>query len=183
MPFRVCVPRGLPARGGVRFDDFALFPARRSLGRGGRFRPSRRLDALSRCYAGSLFSLLQCPQPAKFSRRNVLPLLPDDPIRFPSHSFCLVRRELRLVPGLQFRFPGLLRGPPAKLRPVLPSRRRKVTILGTVQVRPGVQNRHIFGRFHYREIFVPVCVAHIHALVLEYWWSTGNLKFCTRFWQ
>ena len=169
MPFRVGIPRRLPARRGIRLNNLTLFPARRRLGRGSRFRSSRRLNALSRCDSGSLFGLLQGAYPRRLGRRRVFPLLLGDPIRLSRHSFGLLRCQFCLVPGLQLRFPGLLCRAPAKLRPVLPARRRKIAILGTMKVCPGVQNRYIFGRFHYRKILVPVYVAHIHALVLDYW--------------
>ena len=71
--------------------------------------------------------------------------------RSPRGSFRLSRHALgvrgggfSLSLGLQLGFSQFFGGAMPYLRPVLPAGRGKVTVLGPMQVRPGVQYRHIF---------------------------------------
>ncbi len=92
-----------------------------------------------------------------------LPLLA--PRRLPR----LLRRSLRGTGsrlGLSLRqqrlFPRLLRRAMPHLRPVLPPRRRKITILRPMKIGPGVQDRHILRRLCYRNFIRSIRIPSIH---------------------
>ena len=73
-----------------------------------------------------------------------------------------LRCLFQLARGLAFRLPMGFRRPPPMMRPVLPNGRRKISILGSGQVRPRVQNSDILRRLRSQGLlFHPrVCVVH-----------------------
>ncbi len=137
--------------------DLTLFPAGGSFSHGSGFGPAGSLYTLGGCGTSCIFSLTQRPL---HGRVRVLPLCSLGCL-----ASCRVRsrsRSLSLSLGQQRLLANLLSGAVPQLGAVLSSRRRKIPILRSMQVRPRIEYRHIFGRLCGVQLFNLVCAARIH---------------------
>ena len=149
----------------MRFGYLALFAAGGGLGDGGGFGAASGFDTFGCCGTGGFFGLTQSTLHGGVC---VFCLMSAGSLR------CLTRGGLRgsggcfgLGLGQQCLFANLLGGTMPQLRAIFPSRRRKVTILRSVKVRPGVEDGHIFGRLCDSVVDL-VRAARIHFLVLNF---------------
>jgi hypothetical protein len=156
----VCVASGLSLCGGVRLGDLAFFAACGGLGDCSGLGPASGFDALGCRGARCLFGLTQG---AAHGGVGIICLMGAGGLRR------LTRGGLRsggggfgLGLGQQCLLANLLGGAMPQLRAILTARSREVAIFGSVKVRPGVKNRHIFWGLRYYRIFGSVRAARIH---------------------
>jgi hypothetical protein len=156
----VCVAGCLSLCGGVRLGDLTFFAACGGLGNSSGLGAASGFNALgcsgTRCFFGiaestthggvGVFSLMGTGGLRCVTRGRLCS---------GSSCFCLGLGKQRLLANL------LGRAMP-QLRAILAARSREVAILRSVKVRPGVENRDIFGGLRYYRIFGSVRATRIH---------------------
>jgi hypothetical protein len=156
----VCVAGSLSLCGGVRLGDLTFFAACGGLGDGGGLSTASGFDALGCSCARCLFGIAQS---TAHGGVGVFCLMGTGGLRCLTRGgLCSGSRGFGLGLGQQRLLANLLGRAMPQLRAILAARSREVAILRSVKVRPGVENRDIFGGLRYYRIFGPVRAARIH---------------------
>jgi hypothetical protein len=142
------------------FGDLAFFAARGSFGDSGGLGAASGFDTLGCGSAGCLFGLAQS---MSHGGVGVFCLMR-------AGSMCCVTCGGLCGSGSGFGFglsqqrllTNLLGGAMSQLRAILPARGGEVAIFCSVKIRPGVENRHIFGSLRYAWFVSLVRAARIH---------------------
>ena len=163
--FVLFVTGGLALGAGVRFGDFAFFAARHGFGEGGGFGAAGGFDPFGGGAAGGRFGFAQGM--LTIDAAVVIFGCGGDAFGFARDAFGFRGGGFGLLLGLQFGLTEVFGGAMAHLRPVFPTRSRKIPVFGTVKIGPGVQNGYIFGCF--REQIVGI-VAHLR---IHRWFTVG----------
>jgi hypothetical protein len=156
----VGVAGGLSLCGGVRLGDLALFAACGGLGDGGGLGTASGFNALGGSSARCLFGLAER---TAHGGVGVFCLMGTGGLRCVTRGgLCNGGGGFGLGLGQQRLLANLLGCAMPQLRAILAARSREVAILRSVKVRPGVENRDIFGGLRYYRLFGPVCATRIH---------------------
>jgi hypothetical protein len=156
----VCVAGCLSLCGGVRLGDLTFFAACGGLGNSSGLGAASGFNALGCSSARCFFCLAQS---TTHGGVGVFCLMGTGGLRcVTGGGLCSCGGSFGLGLGQQRLLANLLGRAMPQLRAILAARSREVAILRSVKVRPGVENRYIFGGLRYYRIFGPVRAARIH---------------------
>jgi len=156
----VGVAGSLSLCGGVRLGDLAFFAACGGLGDSSGLCTASGFDALGCSGARCLLGLAQG---TAHGGVGVICLMGSGGLRCVTRcGLCGSSCGFGLGLGQQRLLTDLLGRAMPQLRAILAARSREVAILRSVKVRPGVENRDIFGGLGYYRIFGPVRATRIH---------------------
>jgi hypothetical protein len=142
------------------FGDLAFFAACSGFGDSGGFGSASGFDTLCGGSARRLFGLAQS---TSHGGVGILCLMGAGSLRcMTCGGLCCCGGGFGLSLGQQRLLTDLLGSTMSKLRAILPARSREVAIFCSVKIRPGVEDRHIFGGLRYYWIVRLVCAARIH---------------------
>jgi hypothetical protein len=142
------------------FGDLALFTARCGFGHGGSLGTASGFDALCGGGSGGLFGFAQG---MSHGGVGVLRLMSAGSLGCMARGrFCCGGGGFGLGLCQQRLFSDLLGSTMSQLRAVLAARGGEVAILRSVEIRPGVEDRHIFRGLGYCWIIGLVRAARIH---------------------
>ena len=131
----------------MRFGDLAFFAARGGFGDGGGFGAASGFDTLCCGGAGGFFGFAQG---TAHGGVGVFCLMGTGGLCCMTRSgLCCCGGGFGLGLGQQCLLTDLLGGTMSQLRAILPARGGEVAILCSVKIRPGVEDRHIFGGLRY----------------------------------
>ena len=154
------VARCLSLSGGVGFCDLAFFSARCGFGDGCGFSATCGFDAFCGGGASCFFGFAQG---SAHGGVGVFCLMGARSLRCVTCSgLCGGSGGFGLGLGQQCLLTNLFGGAMPQLRAILPARGGEVAIFCSVKVRPGVEDRHIFGGLRYDWFVSLVRAARIH---------------------
>jgi hypothetical protein len=144
----------------VGFGDLAFFASRCGFGNSGGFCAASGFDTLCCGGARCLFGLAQS---TSHGGVGVFCLMSACGLRCVTcGGLCCCCGGFGFGLGQQRLLADLLGSTMSQLRAVLPARGGEVAIFGSVKIRPGVEDRHIFGGLGYYWFFNLVRAARIH---------------------
>jgi hypothetical protein len=154
------VASGLSLGGGVGFGDLAFFAACGGFGNGGGLGAARGFDAFCCGGAGCFFGLAES---TAHGGVGVFRLMGAGSLGCVTCcGLCRSGGCFGFGLGQQRLLANLLGGTMSQLRAILAARGGEVAIFCPVEIRPGVENGHIFGGFCYYRFVDLVRAARIH---------------------
>jgi len=144
----------------MRFCDLAFFASCGGFGNGSGFGAASGFDALCCCSACCFFCFAQS---TPHGGVGVFCLMCEGGLGCVTSSrVCCDGSGFSFGLSEQCLLTDLLGGTMSQLSAVLPTRCRKVAVLCSMKICPGVEDRHIFGGLRHCLVIVPVRAARIH---------------------
>jgi hypothetical protein len=156
----------LSLRGCVGFGDLAFFTAGGGFGNSGGLGAASGFDTLGRGCARCFFGFAQS---TSHGGVGIVCLMSAGGVGSVTRGgICCSGGGFRFSLSQQRLFADLLGRTVSQLRTILAAGGGEIAILGPMKIRPGVEDRYIFGGLRHCRIIDPVGAARVHILFLYF---------------